>query len=409
METMRTDEEIIARAVEVAEKELLPRSKHGDETGEFPIESIRALGRAGLMGLFVPKEYGGPGVGYETYLSAVEAIARADASTAMVHVMHHTQYIMIVTHGTEQQKKFFLPPVARGESLFASGTTEPETGGNADFCASAKRVEGDDIILNARKPVVTSAQWADWVVITTRSGPDAPGNQLSVVALPGLAGKGPREDVKAFGVWDCVGMRATGSSGLELVNVKVPSWYQIGPEDSRMMRVTTMYVVARAGFSAVWLGIAQAALDATVAHLTKRTHQFLLSNRREDGTHEKNVQVQRTLADYETVQRQVAEMRVKVDTARSTLLATGRLIDKHYPKLENVPRLQEMLWATRIACSEAAIDVCRIGLRLCGVTGLRRGVLPLERYMRDALTAQVMAQSEDLAKISLGKKTLGVM
>jgi alkylation response protein AidB-like acyl-CoA dehydrogenase len=406
-----SNEEILQRVETVAANVLFPKSKHYDETGEFPIENIRALGAAGLMGMLVPKEYGGLGLGYETYLAAVETVGRACASTAMILVMHHTQYVMIVTHGTEQQKEFFLRAVARGECLIASGTTEPETGGNADFCASAKRIDGDSIVISARKPVVTSAINADWVFVTTRASPEAAGNVLSIVAVPGLAGKGPRDDLKPFGVWDCVGMRATGSSGLELVETRVPLWHQIGADDSRAMRSTTMNVVARAGYSAVWLGIAQAALDTTVSHLTRRTHQFLMTNRREgrEVPGEKPVQVQRTLAEYETVQRQVAEMRVRVESARSMLLATGRLIDRHAPNLDDADGLQEMLWASRITCSETAIDVCRIALRLSGVTGLRRGVLPLERYMRDALTAQVMAQAEDLAKISLGKKTLGLV
>jgi len=403
-------DDLVARAEQIAANVIYPKSKHHDETGEFPAESIRALGEAGLMGLFVPREYGGPGAGYETFLAVVETVGRACGSTAMIYVMHHTQYVMVVTHGTEEQKRRFLPPVARGESLFASGTTEPETGGNASFCASAKRIDGDSIVISARKPVVTSALHADWVVVTTRANPEAAGNVLSIVALPGLSGKGGRPDMKPFGEWDCVGMRATGSSGLELVETRVPLSNQIGPDDSFGMRATTMSLVARVGFSAVWLGIAQAALDSIVAHLTRRTHQFLMGNRRETGEVKAAppVQLQRTLADYETVQRQVAELRVKVDGARSLLRSTGRLIDRHMGDLDAAPALQELLWSTRIACSETAIDVCRIALRLSGVTGLRRGVLPLERLMRDALTAQVMAPAEDVAKISLGKLTLGV-
>ena len=411
---MSIDEAILERAKQVAATTVYPKAKHHDETGEFPIENVRALGAAGLMGLLVPKAYGGLGAGFETYLAVVEAIGRACASTAMIYVMHHTQYFMVVSHGTDQQKDFFLPAIARGESLCASGTTEAETGGNPDFCASAMREDGDAIILSAKKPVVTSATHADWVFVTTRASPTSAGNVLSMVAIPGLAGKAPRADLKPFGEWDCVGMRATGSSGLELVDTRVPRWHRIGPEDSKKMRSTTMHVVARSGYSAVWLGIAQAALDATVAHLTRRTHQFLMSNRRDAteapaATAAPPVAVQRTLAEYETVQRQVAEMRVRVEAAGSLLRVTGQFIDRHYPDLQNVAELQEMLWATRIACSETAIDVCRTALRLTGVTGLRKGLLPLERYMRDALTSQVMAQAEDLAKISLGRATLGLV
>jgi alkylation response protein AidB-like acyl-CoA dehydrogenase len=155
--------DIVAQARSIAADVLAPQAAHHDVSGEFPMAGLDALGSAGLMGLLVPREYGGLDASYETFVEVVEILGRACASTAMVYVMHHNQYVMIVDHGTAQQKEAFLPAIAEGKELVASATTEPETGGNAAFCVSAKEHVGENIRLTATKPVVTSANYADWI------------------------------------------------------------------------------------------------------------------------------------------------------------------------------------------------------------------------------------------------------
>jgi alkylation response protein AidB-like acyl-CoA dehydrogenase len=385
-------------AMSIANDVLAPRAAHHDATGEFPEQGIEALGAAGLLGLLVPREYGGLESSYETFVEVVEILARACASTAMIFVMHHSQYVMVVDHGTTRQKEAFLPPIARGEELVASATTEPETGGNAGFCVSAKECDGEHIRLTATKPVVTSANYADWIYCTTRASSESAGDELSMVIMPG-----PKrcEQVQPFGVWDCIGMRATSSTGLRFDRCEVPDWHQIGPEDSAHVRASSMTLVSRAGFSAVWQGIAAAAFDATLAHVQRKHHDFI---RRDNGSSATRTE-RRAVAGSETTQRQLAEMRVRMLASRELLRGAARRIDAQREQItagSALEEVQEVLWSARIACGEAAIDVTRQGLRLCGVTGLRAGTLTLERHMRDALTSQVMAPSEDATKLMLG-------
>jgi alkylation response protein AidB-like acyl-CoA dehydrogenase len=401
---LRVEPVQIARAI--AAEVLAPRAAHHDATGEFPEQALRALGEAGLLGLLVPREYGGLEVSYETFVAVVEALGCACASTAMIFVMHHCQYAMVVDHGTDRQKETFLPPIARGEQLVASATTEPETGGNAGFCVSAKESDGEAIRLTATKPVVTSANHADWVYCTTRSSPAAAGDELSMVIMPG---PGRSDQVEPFGVWDCVGMRATASTGLRFKECEVPRWHQIGPEDSAHVRASSMTVVSRAGFAAVWQGIATAAFEGALAHVQRKHHDFI---RREEGDRGTRTE-RRVLAGSESAQRQLAEMRVRLLGARELLHAAARLIDSRREEIVrggSAEEVQDLLWSARIACGEAAIDVTRQGLRLCGVTGLRaQGPLALERHMRDALTSQVMAPSEDATKLMLGRQLAGAV
>jgi alkylation response protein AidB-like acyl-CoA dehydrogenase len=396
--------EPVASARAIASEVLAARAAHHDATGEFPGPGLKALGEAGLLGLLVPLEYGGLGGSYETFTQVVEVLGRACASTAMIYVMHHNQYVMVVDHGTTQQKETFLPPIAAGEALVASATTEPETGGNAGFCVSAKEEDGERLRLTATKPVVTSANYADWIYCTTRASSNAAGDELSMVIMPG-----PKRsaEVEPFGVWDCVGMRATSSTGLRFNACEVPRWHQLGPEDSAHLRASSMTLVSRVGFAAVWQGIAAASFDETLAHVQRKHHDFIRREADSTGTWTER----RAVAGSETTQRQLAEMRVRMLASRELLHSAARNIHARREEILGgalAEDVQDLLWSARIACGEAAVDVTRQGLRLCGVTGLRAaGTLALERHMRDALTSQVMAPSEDATKLMLGLQLAG--
>ncbi|MGH2879407.1 MAG: acyl-CoA dehydrogenase family protein [Solirubrobacteraceae bacterium] len=392
------DVDPVESAQTLARDLLAPRAEHHDRTGEFPVASIRALGEARLMGLLAPRMYGGLEASYATFAAVVEALGGACASTAMIYVMHHNQYVMLVDHGTERQKQAFLPLIAAGECLVASATTEPETGGNASFCVSAKERDGKVIRLSAVKPVVTSANHANWVFCTTRASSDAAGDELSMVIMPGPKAS---SRVEPFGVWDCVGMKATSSSGLKFDRCEVPDWHQVGPEDSSLVRSTSMTLVSRLGFAAVWQGIASAAFQVTLDYVRRKRHDFI----RRDPSSSDLWTESRTVAGSEVTRRQLAEMRARLLASRELLHASARAIDEQREAIlagGPLDDVQDLLWAARIACGEASVDVTRQGLRLCGVTGLRPGALPLERHMRDALTSQVMAPSEDATKLMLG-------
>jgi alkylation response protein AidB-like acyl-CoA dehydrogenase len=388
----------VQAAREIAAEVLAPGAERRDLNGEFPHDALAVLGQAGLLGLLVPRKYGGLEVSISTFVEVITELGQACASTAMVVVMHHSQYVMLVDHGSEKQKRFFLPPIARGEQLVASATTEPETGGNSAFCVSTRSVDRDRIRLSAVKPVVTSANYADWVYCTTRTSAESAGDQLSMVIMPGL---NRSEAVTPFGNWDCVGMRATASSGLRFDDCVVPRWHQIGPDDSAHVRASSMSIVSRAGFAAVWQGIANSTFATTQFHTKTQEREFIRRDQETGEIHSES----RTLVQSETTQRQIAEMRIRALASEELLRSAARLIDERREGIlagDPAGEVRERLWAARVACGQSAIDVTRQGLRLCGVAALRAGKLPLERNMRDALTSQVMAPSEDATKHQLG-------
>jgi len=396
---IRTDQEIAAIAEEVAEKYLAPRAEEYDKSAEFPLDNVRELGKCGLMGLMVPPEYGGLGGTMAQFVRVAELLAKACPSTSMVWGMHTNQYISLVEWGNDRQKAAYLPGIARGEILVASGTTEPGTGGNFFYCnGAARKVEGG-WKLNCTKSVVTSAQHADLCFTITRASPDSPGDQLSFFMVPCHV-----PGVSQIGNWNTVGLRATQSSGLRFTDVDLTDLHLLGAEGGfGLIALTSMMPLGLCGFAACWLGAAQAAFDLALEHVRQRIHQFSIPG--DEQGH--------ALASYESVQRQTAECSILLHQTRALLHEVAREIDESKPApfkpvpIEKAFPIADKALALRVASGENGLAVTTTALRVAGAQGYRRGYLHIERCHRDALAAQVMSPGPDMVKVVLGKLQLG--
>jgi alkylation response protein AidB-like acyl-CoA dehydrogenase len=269
---------------------------------------------------------------------------------------------------------------------------------------SRLREAEDGFVLNASKSIVSGASHARWLILVCRLESDATGQKRAVLA-PGAGQPG----VFPFGEWNPIGMRATASTGLEYRDCFIPSWHAFEPG---MPLARTMVPVALLGFCSVWLGIATAAFELAVAHVTGRSIEVLQADRRESGEVEP-VRVRSSIARFESVQRQVSEMRTRIDAATAMVDNLARRIQEGQPTPEEpltaeaFDPIVDVCSSCRIYTSETAIDVSRVAMRICGARGLQRGVA-LERFMRDALTAQVMGPTEDATKVWHGRRLLGV-
>lgn len=397
---MRTDQEISAIAQEVADKYLAPRAEEYDKSAEFPLANIRELGKCGLMGMLVPPEYGGLGATAVQFTKVAEILGKACPSTAMVWGMHSNQYITLVELGNERQKAAFLPGIARGETLCASGTSEPGGGGNSFFyCNSAARKVEGGWSLTATKSVVTSAPHADLCFTITRANPDALGNQISFFVVP-CKGEG----VEQIGNWNTVGLRATQSSGLRFTDVPLTDLHLLGEEGNfGPVALTSMVPWGMCGFAATWLGAAQAAYDFAVEHVKQRIHRFSMPG--DEQGH--------SLASYVSVQRQIAEAHMLLLQTRGMLYEFARSIDEAKPApfqpvpMEKAFELFDVGFALDGVAGENALAVTTTALRVAGAQGYRRDYLRIERCHRDVLAAQVMAPHPDMIKSMLGKLQLG--
>ncbi len=395
---LKSDLEISAVAQEIADKYLAPRADEIDKSGDLPLHNFQELAKAGFMGLLVPAEYGGLGGTVTQFTEVSEILAKACPSTSMAWGMHTNQYMALVENGTERQKAEFLPGIARGEILVASATSEPETGGHLLYCNSSVRKTDGGWRLTRTSPVVTSAQHTNLCFTITRASPESSGDEMSFFMVP-CDGEG----VTRIGDWNTVGMRATQSSGLQFTDVPLTELHLLGAEGGFLTVSPSMMLCGMCGFAAVWLGTAQAALDIAVELAQNRIHRFSMVA--EEQGH--------TAASYVSVQRQVAECEIMLHQIRAFAYDVARKTDEAKPtRSEPVPMEQAfplggLALSLRVAAAETAIKVTTMAMRIARASGYRRDHLLIERYHRDALSAQAMGPDIDMIIALLGKLRLG--
>lgn len=220
-----------------------------------------------------------------------------------------------------------------------------------------------------------------------------------------------------LGSWDSVGMRATESLGLKWENSPISDENLLGGDGAfEYIALATMGPIAFCGFAAVWLGIAQGAMDRLLDHIAGREHLYPIASRDPEVSDDNPCvrMLHRGLRQYESVQRQVAEAQVLIEQTRSLVYSSARAIDlskpdRHSPMpIHVLPSVHRLVLAARIAAAEAAVTVCTTAMRLAGASGYRRHGPGIERYWRDSISGQIMGPSLDLSKILLGKLMLGL-
>jgi alkylation response protein AidB-like acyl-CoA dehydrogenase len=389
-------------AEKVAEELIRPNAERVDRDGEFPKENIRAMGEAGLLGLLVPKEYGGAGESLVTAAVVTEVVAKACAATAMVYHMHQTTIPLMCATASPEQVETFLGPVVRGEYLGAFAMTEPGSGNKIWHMDSFGRQEGDDFILDSFKSFCTSAGYADYYLVPVRADSESSPHDLSVFLV---LGNDP--NIKPIGVWDGMGLRGNSSRPIHFQNCRVPATNRFGPPKQGFSYMMSYALpVYLCGLAACYVGVAQAAYEAAVEHVRKRIQS----------------DTNRSLAHLETVQRLVAEMRVAIDTVRFTVMRVALGADnamvlfnefKESDLLDDVirdnpddPFFVEVASVKPAAC-EMAISVTNKALQVCGGAGYKRGH-QVERCYRDGRAGSVMGPADDTVKVVIGTQILGL-
>lgn len=369
---------------EVCWQHVRPHAAAVDREGRFPAESLRALAEIGLWGLVVPRQHGGLGHGLHLYAVVVEEIARACASTAMVFVMHSAAAAVLAARATPVLAERYLGPIARGERLATLAFSEAGSGCYFWVPATEAVPAEGGYRLTGKKAFVTSAGLADLYVLNARvPGARGPADATLFVAEKGAAG------LERAGEWTGVGMRGNHSAPMALSGVAVPEWARVGAEGEglRLMRETVL-PMGQAGISAVNLGIARAAFEAALAHVRGRTYKHLQGQ----GP-----------GSFQTVQFQLAEMRLAIDRARCLLDRTLRKLEGQRREVEDVLDLLQL----KVAACEAVQEVVHRAVRLCGGSAFA-GHLPVERHLRDSLAGAVMAPTVDVLKDYIGKTLVGI-
>lgn len=375
-------ETAISKAREIADRVLAPVAGRNDKEGRFSAEAVDALGRAGFLGLMLPGELGGAGLGPRTFGAVTATLAEADASVAMVYLMHTCATAAIASARPGAGVAQALEEIATGRHL--STLAFSESGSRSHFWAPVSRARrnGAGVRLTAKKSWVTSAGQAQSYVVSSLA-PEAAGPTDSSLYLVPAGVRGLSVET----AWDGLGLRANASAPMRLDGCEVPSGLQL-TEDGRGFQAMMDVVLPlfNLGTAAVALGLCRAAVAATAAHLKGARFEHLGQSLGES---------------LPTLRAQLATMQIDTD-------GLSARVDDLVEHLER-PRDMTLLRVleTKAAAGDVAIGVTSMAMRVCGGAAFSKH-LAVERLFRDAHAGAVMAPTGDVLREFIARAILGM-
>ena len=359
-----------------AQKEVLPKAAELDETGRFPEELVRQMAGLGLMGIAVPEEYGGAGMDNVCYAIAMEEIARACASTAVIlSVNNSLACAPILSFGSEEQKRKYLVPLASGEHLGCFGLTEPEAGSDAGSQKTTAVRDGSHYVLNGTKNFITNATEADTCVLFTMTDREKKHKGITAFILD-MKSQGitiGKKEVK-------LGICASATASIILEDVKIPATNRLGNEGEGFKIAMHTLDGGRIGIAAQAIGIARASLEDSLAYAKERK------------------QFGQSIASFQAIQWMLADMATEIDAARMlTYRAAWR-------KDRNLRYTKESAMA-KLYASEAAMRASVKGIQIHGGYGYIREY-PAERHFRDAKITEIYEGTSEIQRLVIASDLL---
>nr|WP_157293865.1 acyl-CoA dehydrogenase family protein [Bhargavaea sp. CC-171006] len=365
---------------EFVSQNVTPHVKVDDREGLFPRESLTALGLAGWNSILFDESLKGLGLGYTEFVIAAEEIAKADASTGLVYTMHIAASEKVYLYGTEDQKRRWLLPVRENGSITTFAISEKSTGGHVWYNLSRAVQDGDEYILNLTKSFTTSGGQADFYVTQTGTA-----NAIELSAQSYFIVDGRHEGITAK-PWDALGVRGNHSGPLTFEHVRVHKndLLNATPEDIYQNSAAII------GLNAVWLGVAQAALDAATDHVMKtKNHGF-----------------QNTLADHQVIRAKLAKVAIRIKSSRAWLIDIARHLDELNEAGEPLNNVTAEVNECKVQVTELADFAARTAMDVAGGYGYHTGIF--EKLYRDARGGIPMAPSNNIALDQIGKALVGL-
>ena len=365
------EQEILDMLHDFCVKEVAPIAAELDEKEEFTQNAREKLAEMGMLGTYIPEEYGGAGLSYLTYIVCCEELAKHCASTSIMFSVHGSLCSWpILEFGTEEQKQKYLVPLAQGEKLGAMGLTEPGAGTDANGVKTTAVLKGDKYILNGTKIFITNGYYADTYVVFARTNPD-----LSV-GHKGLSAFIVEKGFKGFSFGTKekkMGIRASATYELVFDDCEVPAENLLGKEGEGFKIAMMLLDGGRIGVAAQALGIAQGAIDQAIPYLKARK------------------QFGKPLSAFQNTQFELADMQTKVDAARLLIYRAAVAKQEHEP-------YSHLAAMGKMFAADVASDVTRRIVQLIGGCGYTREY-PFERMMRDAKITEIYEGTTEVQKM----------
>lgn len=368
----------VTRSVrEFCEREIAPIAREIDAEARFPWEVVEKMAAQGFFGVQAPRELSGAGMDTLSYAITVEEISRACAGLGLCVTVHNSVCVYpLVAFGNPEQKKRFVPPLARGEKIGAFCLTEPNAGSDASAIEATAIADGDHYVVNANKVFVTNGGVADTCLIFARTNPEAGRRGISVlVAERGMEGFSTGE------LEDLCGVRANPVCSVRLSDCRIPKKNLLAKEGMGLAIGLAALDTGRIGIAAQAVGISQAALEEAVRYAKQR------------------IQFGVPIANHQSVSAMLAEMSVKTDAARLMVLRAAMLKDRGEPYTK--ASAQAKLFA-----SEAASAVTDMAVQIHGGYGYSKD-FAVERHFRDARVTRIYEGTSEVHRLVIARAVLG--
>ena len=361
MDYLLTEEQVMIRDLcrQIAKEKIAPLAAEYDKSEKFPHGIMKIIADADLFAIFVPLEYGGTGGRVLDMAIATEELSRACGGIAVCYAASALGTYPIVLFGNEEQKKKYLPDLAKGKTIAAFGLTEPEAGSDASAIKTTAVKKGDHYVLNGTKHFITNGGEAGvyTVVAMTDRTRGARGASAFIVekGTPGFS-FGKKEEK--------MGIRASTTCELIFTDCKIPKENLIAKEGMGFIVTMKTFDMSRPGVAAQALGIAQGALDIAVKYAKER-HQF-----------------GKSIASFQGIQWMLADMATKVEASRALIYAVARMVHSGNTSVAKESAIAKLF------ASDAAMEVSTNAVQILGGYGYMRDY-PAEKFMRDAKITQI--------------------
>jgi len=370
-------EELLRKTMrEFAEKEIPPHMETMEETGEFPVTLLKKMGEMGILGVITPPEYGGTGMGNLARIIILEEMGRVCPAIPMALQVHHMATHALGKFGNQEQKRKYLPPLAKGETMGVVAVTDPSGGSDVAGIKTSAKLEGDNYILNGRKCFITNAHHADYWVVIVRTGEGGRGLSALIVEKNSAGAKVGRKENK-------VGLRGANTGELVFQNCVVPKANLMGHEGEGMnIAIQNIVETGRPGMASVALGILNAVLEQAVKFAGERTLYG------------------KPINSLQAIQWHIADIYTDLEISRLLVYRVGWMRDN------DIRCDTESAMAKQFAC-EAAARSARKAIEIHGSYGIMKEY-PVQRLLRDALVCIPAGGTGEIAKLVMARHAMNM-
>ena len=361
---------------EFAKKEILPNVMKWDEAQEFPRHIFKQLGELGFMGILIPEEYGGAGMGYDEYIIAIEELAKVCGSVGLSYAAHNSLCTMhLYSFGTEEQRRKYIPKLAGGEFIGAWGLTEPNTGSDAMRMLCTAKQDGDDWVINGTKIFITHGLTGDVMVVIARTGDllDSHGMTAFIVerSNPGMKG-GKKEDK--------LGMRASETGEVIFDNCRVSKDAVLGKVGDGFIQAMKILDGGRISIASLALGIAKGAFEASVKY-SKERQQF-----------------GKPICENQAIAFKLADMATQIEAAELLIYQCADM------KARGLKITKESAIA-KLYASEIGCKVANEAVQIFGGYGYIKE-FPVEKYYRDIKLCTIGEGTSEIQRLVIARELL---